>query len=69
MDYLRSQLDIPIKVIDLQNDFKKNVVDYFVKTYLSGYTPNPCLVCNPIIKFGKLLEIAEKEYHRLFTSL
>ncbi len=69
MDYIKDQLDIPIKVIDLQKDFKTSVVDYFVNSYLSGITPNPCLVCNPKIKFGKLLEIAEKEgAHKISTG-
>jgi tRNA-specific 2-thiouridylase len=54
------QLDINIEVIDCSRVFKKNVADYFTRTYLSGKTPNPCLVCNPIIKFGTVLEFARK---------
>lgn len=45
------QLDIPIHIIDLKLEFKSAVVDYFVNTYRTGQTPNPCLVCNPLIKF------------------
>lgn len=57
---IAEQLHIPIKVIDFKVDFKKNVIDYFVSTYLSGQTPNPCLVCNPSIKFELLVRYASK---------
>jgi tRNA-specific 2-thiouridylase len=53
------QLGIPVHVVDLSAEFKQNVVDYFSATYLSGETPNPCVVCNPSIKFGVLLRFAE----------
>lgn len=53
-----AQLDIPVHIADIGADFKAAVVDYFVDTYLSGRTPNPCLVCNPVIKFGRIFDIA-----------
>lgn len=53
-------LGIPHKVYDLKNEFKRDVSDYFVEEYKSGRTPNPCVVCNKKIKFGKMLEIAEE---------
>ncbi len=52
------QLDIPIEIVDCIAPFKDKVVDYFVETYSKGLTPNPCMVCNPRIKFGILLEAA-----------
>ena len=52
------QLGIPFEVIDTSQDFKKTVVDYFTRTYQDGKTPNPCLVCNPAIKFGTVLNHA-----------
>jgi tRNA-specific 2-thiouridylase len=52
------QLGIPVHVIDLSADFNRQVVDYFATTYLSGETPNPCVVCNPLIKFGALLRFS-----------
>ena len=60
MDALARQLDIPIHIIDLRTEFQQNVVDYFVATYANGKTPNPCLVCNPLIKFGILYSKAKK---------
>ena len=58
-DIFRS-LDIPIVIIDLTTPFKAGVVDYFTAAYRNGKTPNPCLVCNPTIKFGVLLEKARQ---------
>jgi tRNA-uridine 2-sulfurtransferase len=57
---ISKQLDIPIHLVDLQNEFQKCVVNSFVDTYRSGKTPNPCLICNPYIKFGVLLEHARE---------
>ncbi len=52
------QLNIEHFVFDFSSTFRDNVVDYFVREYLSGRTPNPCVHCNPIIKWGLLLEKA-----------
>lgn len=57
---LGRQLDMSVVVIDLKSAFKTMVVDYFTAAYQNGETPNPCLVCNPAIKFGSLLEEARK---------
>jgi tRNA-specific 2-thiouridylase len=58
MNTLSEQLGIPIHIIDLSESFNRSVVEYFIKSYQSGRTPNPCLVCNPTIKFGALLDYA-----------
>lgn len=52
-----NQLGIPFYVKDLENEFKKDVVDYFLKELKAGNTPNPCIMCNKCIKFKKLFEI------------
>ena len=57
---LGRQLDLPVVVIDLRAPFKAMVVDYFTAAYRNGETPNPCLVCNPAIKFGALLDEARR---------
>jgi len=49
-------LDIPLTVIDLADEFKSTVLNYFISSYFVGRTPNPCIICNPKIKFGRLLE-------------
>lgn len=48
-------IGIPLDVLDMREEFKK-VTDYFCEEYISGKTPNPCVLCNPTVKFGKLLE-------------
>ncbi|WP_419663414.1 MnmA: tRNA-specific 2-thiouridylase [Desulfosarcina variabilis str. Montpellier] len=54
------QLALPLVVVDLKTSFRSLVVDYFSNAYHSGETPNPCLVCNPLIKFGVLFEKARE---------
>lgn len=54
-------LGIPFKTIDARNIFKEKIIDNFANEYLNARTPNPCVVCNENIKFGKLLEIAMQE--------
>jgi tRNA-specific 2-thiouridylase len=48
------KLGIPFHVIDLRQQYRSVVLDYFCNEYLSGRTPNPCVRCNPRIKFGAL---------------
>ncbi|MDH5561224.1 MAG: tRNA 2-thiouridine(34) synthase MnmA [Deltaproteobacteria bacterium] len=55
---IADDLDIPFYVLDYQSEFKRLVVDYFIKTYSRNLTPNPCLVCNKMIRFGGLLDEA-----------
>ena len=50
-----AQLDIPYYVFNYQQEFRRHVIEYFLKEYAQGYTPNPCLACNRDIKFRALL--------------
>jgi len=52
------QIEIPFYVLNVEKEFKKKVVDYFLKEYKNGNTPNPCVVCNREIKFGFLINKA-----------
>ena len=54
------QLGISIELLDCRFAFKQQVVDYFIRTYFDGRTPNPCMVCNPLIKFGAVLSYAHE---------
>src|SRR4030042_2218546 len=47
-------------VLDFSKLFKKQVVDYFLEAYTKGLTPNPCVFCNKLIKFGELLDHVRK---------
>src|SRR5579871_1907908 len=47
------RLDIPFYALDFESEFNR-IIDYFADEYLSGRTPNPCVVCNNWLKFGQL---------------
>src|SRR4051794_31188412 len=47
------RLDLPFYALDFEDDFGR-IIDYFADEYLAGRTPNPCVVCNTWLKFGKL---------------
>jgi len=51
-------LDIPFYALNFDEHFDR-IVDYFVDEYLAARTPNPCIVCNTWLKFGKLFEYAD----------
>ena len=53
-------LDIPHLVFNVEKDFKKYVVDYFISEYENGRTPNPCVICNRFVKFEGLLTKADE---------
>jgi len=52
-------LGIKVHFHDLSAEFKEEVYDYFVQSYKEGLTPNPCVMCNRTIKFGKMVEFAD----------
>jgi len=52
------QLNIPFKMYDFETDYRHKVVDYMVKEYQAGRTPNPDVMCNQEVKFKLFLETA-----------
>jgi len=54
------KLKIPHYTYDIREDFKEKIVKYFIESYLSGRTPNPCALCNKFFKFGFLFEKAKE---------
>jgi len=52
-------LGIEVHFLDLSEPFGTEVYDYFVESYKEGLTPNPCVMCNRTIKFGKMVEFAD----------
>ncbi len=55
---MAERLGIPFYVLNFQEEFGR-IIEYFVAEYTAGRTPNPCIVCNTWLKFGKLLEYAD----------
>ena len=70
-------LGIAHYVLNLEEEFGRRVVDYFVAEYARGRTPNPCLACNEHVKFRALLDraialdadyLSTGHYARVFRS-
>lgn len=51
-------LSIPFYAIDFQREFRQ-IIDYFIDEYSAARTPNPCVMCNNWIKFGRLFDYAD----------
>ncbi|MEN8200073.1 MAG: tRNA 2-thiouridine(34) synthase MnmA [Thermodesulfobacteriota bacterium] len=61
--------DIPLQVIDLRAAFEEKVLRYFASAYRKGRTPNPCMICNPEIKFGLFMDaMLERGMERVATG-
>jgi tRNA-specific 2-thiouridylase len=54
------KLDIPYYLVDESADFQKHVIQYFADEYKAGRTPNPCVMCNQNLKFGRLIDRADQ---------
>ena len=57
---LAGQLGIPHHIADVRDEFRKLVIEPFIDGYMSGRTPNPCVNCNPTVKFRQLCEWADR---------
>ncbi len=55
------KLGIPFRVVNLIEDYRERVVDYLLKGYAEGVTPNPDIYCNREVKFGVFLDLARRE--------
>jgi len=53
-------LGVPLKVQDIRAELEQNVCAPFARSYLCGETPNPCILCNPSVKFKSLLAYADE---------
>lgn len=63
-DYIRKAQDLALKlnmehhVVDIQNEFYTHIIKPFIDSYFNALTPNPCVWCNPTMKFGTFLNLA-----------
>ena len=55
-----SELNIPFITKDLRKQFKEQIILPFMNVYCNGATPNPCLICNELLKFKTLIETADE---------
>jgi tRNA-specific 2-thiouridylase len=53
-----AKLNIPFYTLDLEKEYKKEVVDYMIAEYRTGRTPNPDVMCNKYVKFGGFFDWA-----------
>jgi tRNA-uridine 2-sulfurtransferase len=57
---LAHQLGIPHFTLDLEEDFRRRVVDRFIGGYAGGSTPNPCILCNGEVRLAAMVDLAER---------
>lgn len=55
-----NKLGVPYYLIDEASEFQKHVIQYFADEYKAGRTPNPCVMCNQNLKFGRLINRADQ---------
>ena len=68
---LAEHINLPLAVVDCSRAYREHVLDYFRREYLAGRTPNPCIRCNPLLKFALLPELARgqgAEFERFATG-
>ena len=66
---LAEYLQIPLEISDISEDFNRQIIVPFIESYLKGFTPNPCVSCNELVKFSGLLKYAnENDIHSLATG-
>jgi tRNA-specific 2-thiouridylase len=61
-------LDIPFVTLDLEKEYKKKVIDYFLKEYKNNRVPNPDVMCNKYIKFDAFYNFAKKHNAKIATG-
>ena len=54
-----NQIGIKLYPLNISQKFTKEVIEYFLDSYAQGYTPNPCIKCNKVIKFKELIKLAD----------
>jgi tRNA-specific 2-thiouridylase len=68
IEHLATRLGVALQVVDLRRSFHHKVIEPFLESYREGKTPNPCVICNPEIKFTLLLEKALKTGARMLAT-
>lgn len=58
--HMAQQMGFEHHILDIRKDFQELVIQNFISEYLQGHTPNPCVLCNSTIKWGKLITMADE---------
>ncbi len=58
--HMAEKLGFEHHILDFRDTFRQHVIGNFVDEYMRGRTPNPCVLCNSSIKWGKLLDMADE---------
>jgi len=56
---LANDLGFEHHILDIRDYFADTIINNFINEYLSGNTPNPCVLCNKLIKWGRMIEEAD----------
>ena len=59
--HLAETLGFEHSIIDTRNIFQESIIENFIEQYLMGFTPNPCVLCNKVIKWGELFNLLDKK--------
>jgi tRNA-uridine 2-sulfurtransferase len=68
IDKVCAYLGISYTVLDESDRFTKAVIEPFVRAYQNGVTPNPCSICNRVMKFGALVDFADAHGYDYFAT-
>lgn len=53
---IAQQLGVPFKILHVEEFFRANIIEYYINEYKNGRTPNPCYLCNKLVKFGFVMD-------------
>lgn len=68
VENISRELKIELMVVDVSERFEETVIQEFVQAYASGKTPNPCVLCNPAIKFEEILKVLKETGSQLAVT-
>jgi len=68
IEKITEKLGVPLIILDQREEFKKHVIEYFIAEYKAGRTPNPCGICNRLVKFRGLYEAMRRTSSDLIAT-
>ncbi|MFP4369647.1 MAG: tRNA 2-thiouridine(34) synthase MnmA, partial [Candidatus Kapaibacterium sp.] len=71
LDYARAvcdKLGVPLRIMNMQQEYLDTVVEYTIKELKAGRTPSPDIMCNKMIKFGKFIHKLDEPYDKIASG-